>query len=338
MRWFISLFLLLCLMGLCSCASAPPTNTTEPSKLAVIYTSAAQSASRLVFLNRLGEVNRSVPLQEGGIFHLEQNPRGELILPVQYGNHLIYLDRKGQSRKQASLLYPLFVKEAQGIRIATYNTELNAGTLEMKQANQTHRVKLPGFLRVATFDEHHVYVFATIIHQKKPVLYVLDRNRASLIQTLPLQIDLANDMEIIHGHCVLTSVDAHRQIAVVSLKDWSIRYIDVPYGQPEFILPQGDSFYLTYQNQTKLSVIDADTWQPRSTATLKHPVFRADADSEHLYVLTPLDQSDHAGGIISVYDKKTFRYKGNWTLPKERELLVQDLAVLRSETGEQKTP
>lgn len=321
--YFLLSFFLLILSG---CSQS--VDSLSNHKLAVIYTDATQPDSELVFLNDQGEFQATQKFKEMGIFQLETTERGELILPVQFGNHIIYIHPDGKSSTTDSLQFPLFVIEKMGTRVSTYNSELDAGTLEIKEGQQTQQMRLDGFLRVANFDEQFIYVFASIISQKKPVLYVIDRKQGNLVRTLDLKIDLVTDLEIVDQHLLLTSVDDQRSLARISLTDWSIEYIQVPIERPEFMLVEGEKIYLTYQEQATLSILDRATLQVIKNISLEQPVFKAKVDDSFFYVLTPLMNHKDLVGQIRIYDKKTWRLKDTWNLPAKRDMLVQDFVLL----------
>ncbi|TCS93662.1 hypothetical protein [Hazenella coriacea] len=322
------LYLLLSLLLLILSACSQPVDSLKQSKLAVIYTDATQPDSELVFLDDQGKLQGSQTFKEMGIFQMETNEHGELILPVQFGNHIIYVHPDGTSQTTDSLQFPLFVLEKKGIRVSTYNTELDAGTLEIKQDQLTKLIKLNGFLRVATFDESFVYVFASIINQKRPVLYVIDRQQGKLVRTLDLKIDLVTDLEIVDQHLLLTSIDDKRLLARVSLTDWNIEYIQVPVEKPEFLLIDEENIYLTYQEQSTLSILNRSTLKVIENIPLEQPVFKVRMDESHLYVLTPYMDHPDLVGQIRVYEKKTWSLKKTWDLPAKREMLVQDFVLL----------
>jgi hypothetical protein len=317
---------------LCSC-TASTVNTLDRMKLqkanvGVIYTNALKEDSELVFFNNSGQIVDQQHIQETGIFQIVEGSQGNLVLPVQFGKRFIHISPIGEVAKEDTLAFPLYTREGVNIRVTTYNTDLNYGTLEIRQDSQKKWVKLDGFLRVANFDEEFVYIFATVILEKKPVLYVVDRMTGKIVKKLLLQIDLADDLIVTDHKIIVSSIDPQHKIAIIDKKDWQPQYLLLPYAQPEFFYQSDGKIYITHPDQGGITVLDRHTLQILQTAQLAQVIYKARLFDNKLYVLSQLDKNQYAG-LVRVYNIHTWKKENEFLLPKIRETLVQDLTILK---------
>jgi hypothetical protein len=328
---YLTIVILLGLI-LCSC-TASTVNTLNRIKLqkaniGVIYTDALKEDSELVLFNNEGQIIDQEHIRETGIFQIVEGAKGNLVLPVQFGKRLVHISRSGEVAAEDTLAFPLYTREGNNIRVTTYNTDLNYGTLEIRQGTQQRLVKLDGFLRVANFDEQFVYIFATVIQEKKPVLYVVDRATGKLVTTLALQIDLADDLIIIDHKIMVSSIDQQHKIAIIDKRDWQQHYLSLPYAQPEFFYQNREKIYITHPDQGGITVLDRHTLQILQTAQLPQVIYKARLFHNKLYVLSQLDETHHAG-LVRVYNIHTWKQEREFLLPKIRGTLVQDLTILK---------
>ncbi|MBA4601156.1 YncE family protein [Thermoactinomyces mirandus] len=301
----------------------------QQAHMGVIYTDSLREDSQFVLLDNHGRIMDSHKIKEKGIFQIAEKGDGNLLLPVTFGERLVHISSDGDITMEKTPIYPLYTREKGKIRMTTYNTHLNYGTLEIRQGNKKKSVRLDGFLRIVDFDSRHVYVFATVIQEKRPVLYVIDRETGTRIRDLNLEIDLANDLEITEKYILVSSVaEGNNKIAVISKKDWQQRYISLPCSQPEFIYRNGGKIYITHRTQGEITVLDENTFKVLQVSRLPQSIFKARLLKDKLYVLSQADGKKTAG-IIGIYDIHTWKQEKRILLPKIRNTLVQDLTVIQ---------
>jgi hypothetical protein len=322
LRKYAIFFLPCIILWLISCSA---TKSNTPNQLGVLYTNASQPDSAFITLDNKGTVTSQTNIPAMGVFQVTQGDNGNLLFPVQFDNKVFTYSPKEKLTKTTVLPFPLFIKEVADFRVTTYNSNLNSGTVEWKQAGHTTRVSIAGFPRVATFDQQHVYVFASIIQQKKPVIYVLAKTTGKIEKVIPLAIDQANDLHI-SGHTLLVTTTAdEKRIGRINLTTWNVDYITLPEAQPEYILSVAGKLLVTYQGSTSLTILDSKSLQVMEQVTLPQPVLKAKIRRNNLYVLSQIPNSGQ--GIIGVYQLSNWKLVKKITLPTIRSMRVQDFVV-----------
>lgn len=301
----------------------------QKAKMGVIYTDSLRKDSQFVLLDDDGQMIDSHKIKETGIFQIAEQENGNLLLPVSFGKRLIHISATGEISKEETPVFPLDTREKNRIRTTTYNTHLDYGTLEIKQGKQKKSIKLNGFLRLVDFDFKYIYVFATVIQEKQPVLYVICRETGKLFRKINLEIDLANDLEITEDEIIVSSIEEkNNKIAIISKKDWQQRYQSLPSAQPEFVYQDGGKVYITHRAQGGVTVLDGNTFQVLQTSRLPQPIFKARLFKDKLYVLSQSDDGKFAG-FVGIYDIHTWKQEKKIWLPKVRNTLVQDITIIR---------
>ncbi|MXQ53254.1 hypothetical protein [Shimazuella alba] len=322
MRTYTFFLLVWLFFGLTACSTE---NTISQNKIGVLFTNASQPDSAFVIMDKKGTIESQVNIPAMGIFQVIRNENGNFLFPVQYDNKLFTLSPTKQLTSSSILPFPLYMSEVENFRLTTYNSSLHSGTVEWKDVNRTKRVQLPGFPRVATYDDQKIYVFATIIQQKKPVLYVLDRSAGTVDKVIPLQIDQANDLEIIDKKLFITSTASEKRIAILHLSSWKIDYLSLPKSQPEYILTFSNNILITYQGSTTLTILDRRSLRIQRAISLPQPVLKAKLDGNYLYVLSQIPNSGQ--GVIGVYRLSDWKLTRKIMLPAIRNTLIQDFVV-----------
>ncbi|WP_054950668.1 hypothetical protein [Numidum massiliense] len=292
----------------------------------VVYTDALNNHSEFIVFGADGAMTSSSVINDASIFHIEKNNKGELILPIQFGDKLAVINDKGKITKVDSLDYPLYVKEKDGVLITLYNTELESGTLRITEGERVTDIELDGILGSANLDEKYVYAFAD---RTPPVMYVIERKRRKVVKEIYLDYYNTYDIQIVNDKILLTSVqDGTKAITVVDRRNWEVNYIKLPYECPEFIKQDDDYLYLTYASLDKVTILDKRTFKVIDTKEVAHPIHKAHIKDEYFYTITQL-HSDELGGIICVYDTRSWDKKGEIELPARKERLVQDFILLK---------
>ncbi|MBH8598136.1 hypothetical protein [Thermoactinomyces sp. CICC 10523] len=322
-------FILVLVLGLLllSAACSRDALPLRHARLAVIYTNAAKKESALMLLDAKGEAIGEIPIKAMGIFQIEKSDKNGLLLPERFGRSLIILSPEGKLRTEQTKEFPIFVKQRDGVTVSAFNTTLHSNTLEIVQNNQRKQLQLPGFLRTATWDDTYVYVFSSLIEAKRAVLYVVDRQRGKVAQTVPLAIDLADDLKIVGHDLLIPSTDEQKKMAIYDLEKKRIRYIELPFAKPQYILPVANEIWITHKQQAVLTVLDPDADQVKRTLAVSQPIFQAKQDAQHLYILSQSDSAETAG-VLGVYDKKHLHQIKRISLPRKGEMRIQDFALL----------
>lgn len=291
-----------------------------------IYTNASIPDSAFVLFDKNGNINHQVDMPAMGIFQIASDQLGNLFFPVQYENKIYSLSLANNELKETkSLPYPVYINQAGNFRVITFNTSLQSGTVEWRQGNKGKSITVSGFPRVATFDQSHIYVFATIIEQKKPVLYWINRDSGKIEATLPIDIDQANDMQIIDDHLYITSITNQKQIAIINQKTKKITYLTLPESRPEYILSTSEYLLISYQNNRKITKLDRKTNRILEQIELPQPVFKLQLKADELYVLSQIPANGQ--GLVGVYDVSDWKLKRKYLLPAIRDTTIQDIVV-----------
>lgn len=291
-----------------------------------IYTNASISDSAFVLFDKNGNINHQVDIPAMGIFQIAADQSGNLFFPVQYENKIYSISLANNELKETrSLSYPIYINQTGTFRITTFNTSLQSGTVEWRQANTVKSIIVSGFPRVATFDQSHIYVFATIIEQKKPVLYWINRDSKKIDATLPLKIDQANDIQIIDDRLYITSVTNQKQIAIINRKTKKITYLTLPESRPEYLLSTPEYLFISYQNNRKITKLDRYTNRILEQIELPQPVFKLQLKADKLYVLSQIPSNGQ--GLVGVYNLSDWKLKSKYLLPSIRDTTVQDIIV-----------
>jgi hypothetical protein len=327
-RWFVRFMAILMLVLLTSCTSGDL--GFDRAEVGVIYTDALRKDSELVLFDQGGERVGSRRFDEMGIFRIVPDERGDWILPVQFGEGRIRLSRDGKEAKEGLRPFPIDVLSKPGILLASYNSSLNSNTLEveLKKEGRTYLVELDGFLRVLEADEHRVYAFADLVSAKKSLLYVLDRKTGRVEREIKLETGEADDILLSGDRVLLSSRSGGGRIAVVEKKNWQVRYVTLPFAEPQYLLPDGARILVTHAGaEGRISILDAGTLQVADTVRLPQPIYKVCQASGKLYVLTQ-SHSREKGGEIGIYSMKDWKRERRWDLPVIRDTLVQDLEVV----------
>ncbi|SDY86738.1 YncE family protein [Thermoactinomyces sp. DSM 45892] len=303
--------------------------TLDKASIGVIYTDSLKEDSEFVLLNQDGQIVDQRGIKEKGIFQIAKKKDGSLLLPVQFGDKMVQISSGGIISKEDTPAFPLYVRTDDSIRVTTYNTHMDYGTLEIKEGDQVHTVKLDGYLSVVQFDAKYVYVSATIIQAKRPVFYVLDRETGKLVKEISIKVDLTDDLLLTEEHILVSSTDDQHKIAVINKKDWTVQYRDLSYAQPQFFYPNKDKIIVTHKVDGRITVLDRKTFQVVETAQLPQRIYKARLSSDQLYVLSPLNYDPKNAGLISVYDTKTWKQIKQFRIPNIRETLVQDFTIIQ---------
>ncbi|MGA8943188.1 MAG: hypothetical protein WB502_10785 [Thermoactinomyces sp.] len=301
----------------------------QQANIGVIYTDSLKEDSQFVLLDNAGQIIDSHRIMETGIFQISEKGNGNLLLPVTFGESFIHISADGEVSKEETLAFPLHTREKNEIRTTTYNTHLEYGTLKIRYKEQEKSIRLNGFLRVVDFDDRYAYVFATVIQEKRPVLYIIELKTGKLVREINLAIDQANDLGIMEDKIIVSSVEEdNNKIAVISKKNWQQRYISLPHLQPEFLYEADGKIIVTHRLQGEVTVLDGKTFRILQTSRLPQPIFKARLLKDKLYVLSQLNNRKTAG-FIGIYDIHTWKQEEKILLPKIRNTRVQDITVIR---------
>jgi hypothetical protein len=323
MRFRLTVYFLCLFIFLAGCTSS---SLPTPQSFGIIYTNASTPDSAYVQFDKNGDIQNQVDIPAMGIFQIESDQSGNLFFPVQYENLIYSLSlAKNELQKTKSLLYPIHLNQKGNFRVTTYNTSLQSGSVEWHQGNKVKKITVSGFPRVATFDQSHVYVFATIIEQKRPVLYWIDRESGKIDATIPVHIDQANDMQIIDDHLYITSVTNQKQIASIHRRTKKITYLTLPETKPEYIFSTSNYLFITHQNNRKLTKLERKTNRILEQIELPQPVFKLQLKADELYVLSQIPANGQ--GLVGVYNLSDWKLKRKYLLPTIRDTTVQDIVV-----------
>jgi hypothetical protein len=291
----------------------------------VIYTHANKEDSELVILDRSGKRVDAHQFHEMGMFQIEKGKEKRLVLPVRFGDKMFYIHREGQVLWNKTHAYPLDVKEDKQIRITTFNSAYDWGTLQIELPGKTYRLKQLGFLRTTTYDDKYIYAFVDFPEAKKAKLIVVRRDNGKKQEEIPMPILHANDMKMIHGHLLISSNDNHFLLDIHT-KNWKLNKINLPFAQTQYILPAQEYIYVTYRGKKKVTKLNPKTFQVVTTNEVRYPIYKAEMDQKNLYILSQLEHPSYAG-VVSIYDLKTWILKKQFFLPQVREMQVQDFTV-----------
>jgi len=325
--WFARFMVIILMLSLTSCAWGDL--GFDRAEVGVIYTDAQRKDSELVLFDQGGKQVGSRRFNEMGIFRIVPDERGDWLLPVQFGEGWIRITREGKETKESVRQFPIDVLSKPGILLASYNSGLHTNTLEvdLKKEGRTYHVELDGFLRVLEADEQRVYVFADLVSAKKSLLYVLDRKTGKMKREIPLETGEADDILLSDGRVLLSSRSGGGRIAVVEQKNWQVRYVTLPFAEPQYLLPDGDQILVTHAgSEGRISILDAATLRVTGTVRIPQPIYKVSQANGKLYVLTQ-SHSREKGGEIGVYAIKGWKRERRWDLPVIRDTLVQDVEV-----------
>ncbi len=320
-------FMLMILL-LTSCTSGDP--GLDRAEVGVIYTDGVRKDSELVLFDGGGKQVGSHRFRESGIFRVVPDEKGDWLLPVQFGEGWIRLTKEGKAIKESNRQFPIQVLSKPGILLASYNSSLHTNTLEvkLKKEGRTYSVELNGFLRVLEVDEHRVYVFADLVREKKSLLYVLDRKTGRVERKIRLETGEADDILLSRRRILLTSRSGGGKIAVVEKESWHVRYVTLPFAEPQYMLPEGNRILVTHAGAAgRISILDAKTLQVTGTVQLPQSIYKVRQANGRLYILTQ-SHSREKGGEIGIYSLKDWKQEKRWELPVIRNTLVQDLEVV----------
>jgi hypothetical protein len=327
MIWFR--FIMILVLGLItSTACSADTIPLQNAKLAVIYTNAAKKESILALFDTKGELTADIPLKAMGIFEIEQTDQNQLILPERFGQSIITISPSGKVRTHQTKEFPIFVKKRGGVTVYAFNTQQKSNTLEIVQKSGRKQMQLAGFLRTATWDNKYIYVFSSLIEANIAVLYVINRQTGDIVKTVPLAIDLADDLKIVGRDLLITSTDEQKKMAIYDLNKGQVLYIQLPYAMPQYILTTENEIWISHKQQPVFTVLDPKTWKVKRTLSVSQPVFKVQQDTQNLYVLSQSDTANTAG-LIGVYDKKDLKQKQRILLPHMGGMRIQNFALLR---------
>jgi hypothetical protein len=309
------------LIASCNVFSSPP------ALFGVIYTNASTPDSSFVLFDSKGEITFQEDLPAMGIFQLAKDNKGNVLLPVQYEDKVYSFSLSSKQRKETkSLPYPIYMNQVDDFRITTYNSGLHSGTIRWNEHKKIMSTIVKGFPRIATFDQTYIYVFATIIDQKKPLIYLIQRNTGKIEAEIPLKIDQANDMKIIDNHIMITSTMNQKQIALLDRQSKQIQYITLPHARPEYIIPlSNNTVLITYQGSTIMTQMDRTSRKVLGQIQLPQPVFKVKYKNNNLYVLSQIPANGQ--GLIGLYDTKKWKLQKKYLLPTIRDTTVQDLII-----------
>lgn len=320
--------LVLIIFFLSSCASGDW--VLDQAEVGVIYTDALRKDSELVLFDKNGERMGSKRFNEMGIFQIEPDGEGNWLLPVRFGEGRIRLTKDGKETKEGNRPFPIQVLSKPDMLLASYNSGLNTNTLEVEPKNKGrhYSVELEGFLRVMEADDRYVYAFADVVKDKRSVLYVLDRDTGRLVRKIPLQTGQADSMLLTSDRVILSSKSGGGLIAVVGKDNWQVKYVTLPFAQPQYLLPDGNRTIVTHAGpEGRISILDNASLQVVETKKLSQPIFKVRLANGKLYVLTQWHERE-TGGEIGIYSIKDWKREKRWTLPAVRDTLAQDLEVV----------
>lgn len=300
----------------------------SPSKvwdIGVIYTDATQEDSVFATFDHNGNPMEQINLAAMGIFHIIP-AEDKWLLPVQYSDQLYTLTANQQLQSTTILSFPLSMHQSGTTRLTTYNSELHSGTVEWNIENKWHRIRVAGFPKLATMDDHHIYVFASLIDQKRAVVYILDRITGAIQRTIPIDIDQAGDIKVIDQHLLLTSTTAKKQLARIHLQTYRVDYPALPLAMSEYLIRLShQQLLITHQNSPILTIMHVPTLRVIEQITLPQPVLKAKLHQGKLYVLSQIPASGQA--VIGVYRIADWQLIDKWILPPIRNTLPQDFIV-----------
>lgn len=327
----IRLLLLLTLLLLSACSNLASENVSfDQAAVGVMYTDALIEDSELVLFDQNGKQVGNKQFKEMGMFRIVPDGEGSWVLPVQFGKGWIRLNQDGQETKEGNEAFPIQVLSKEGVFLASFNSELDTNTLEVrsKQTAQTYKVDLAGFFRVLEVDESYIYIFADVIKEKRSVLYVLEKENGKLVKEIPLDTGEADDILVSSDRVILTSKSGNGRIPVVDKKNWQVNYITLPYSEPQFLFEDGKRILVTYAGlEGRISLLDRDSLKVIETKELSQPIFKARLADGKLYVLSQ-SQTRDLGGEIGIYSTQAWELEQKWELPVIRNTLVQDLEVV----------
>ncbi|WP_028778339.1 hypothetical protein [Shimazuella kribbensis] len=320
-RLFIILISVCFLLTSCNVLSS-----SSPPLFGVIYTNASAPDSSFVLFDSKGEITFQEDLPAMGIFQLAKDNKGNILLPVQYEDKVYSFSLASKQHTETkSLPFPIYLNQVDHFRITTYNSGLHSGTVQWNEQKKIMSTIVKGFPRIATFDQTYLYVFATIIDQKKALLYLIKRNTGKIEAEIPLQTDQANDIQIIDEHVIITSTTNQKQIALFDRKTKHVQYLTLPHARPEYVIPFSNTILITYQGSSIITQMDRKSKTIIGQIQLPQPVFKVKQKDNRLYVLSQIPANGQ--GLIGVYDIENWKLQKKYLLPSIRDTTVQDLII-----------
>ena len=296
---------------------------------AFIFTNSLEEDSEFVVVDAQGKEVSSVRLSAMGIFQITSDHRGGWILPEKFGDTLTYVKADGSVEEEECLLFPLTVREDRELRIATYNTAYDYGTLEIKKGETVKRIKLDDLLIKADRDEQKVYVFSANPDTFTYKVIIVDLKSGAPEKEIPVPTALPETFRVMDGKLWMTDPD-RPNVWLLDLKTHRLENIEVPGTSTRWVLEDADSIYIV-PDPHQITVLDRKTLKKKGVLQLQldkkeHSQLNMRMDEKHIYLLEQLEGGD---AKFTVFDKKTGKRLQSFQLQAPRETLVQNFVLLK---------
>jgi hypothetical protein len=291
----------------------------------IVYSDSLDSDSELVYLDKEGDVVKSVQVESMGIFDIGINSERKIFLPSSFEFVHHYIDENGLVSEYKAKGPTNFIHFNQEDNIIGINNGLYT-IVEYKLGNNTNEIKLKGFARVGIIENSMAFIFSDVIHEDRSVLYIVDMKRNKLKKEVPLRYEAAEDIKIFNNKVLISTQE---KLSIVNIDDWSVEYKELSFGESilynlNHIIIENEFIYITSQDNRvfkldgELNVIDL--------FKTKQELFHVRSDGNNFYVLSQLN-SEKWEGVIGVYDKNTWELKNKIPLKRMRNMRVQNFLL-----------
>lgn len=322
----IIVLLVLSILGITGC-QAP---LTDQMKIAVICTSALQSQSELILLNKDGKEIHSLPLKAQGIFTIEQPKTGQLVLPVMYSDEIIFIDlAKTQAQTRKTKQYPLFYKDLGDAEFIIYNSDTQGNidylTYDLSDNHGEQSLRLKGFPLAVTIVDRKVYMYLDKKGESDSIL-VLDLNPYHVENEFTLEHDLegVSDLVFANDQLLIPHSSTNELVIIPLANAGAMSSIPLNYAAPHRIFAASDQFIVVHYTGG-ISLLDKETYQTDDSTQLPYNILHAQLLGDQLYLLVKDGQLQRK---IILVDLKSWNIEKTIEVQCENSLLVQNFLVL----------
>lgn len=131
-----------------------------------------------------------------------------LMLFSEHDSLYYTINNKNKLKKHKSKAPITFYMNEKGLKIKSYNLDIEDNILEIKDQKykNNYELILPSYLITANFDNEYIYVSYYYGEKDEHLLYVIDREQSKVIKTISLTDD-ANKIEPF-GEVILINTDS----------------------------------------------------------------------------------------------------------------------------------